>query len=512
MDDAGNAGPIAAGSVANTSDLTFESANILITGSANDGHFDKYVSDIGDVNNDGFGDFATGGFNSQGLCIFFGSQSETIANFAIDVSMAPTGAGYQCHFDAPAIQGGFPARNVGDVNGDGKQDFAVPWGKKTEGAGSPGQARIAVYAGVSPGESISFTPILEIYGYQENSLTARFAGGGNFNGDTNGANPIHDIVVGARNANEAYVIPGATSWPAGSVDLSSAAEKGTFGVKTITLVGVGTSVAPRFGFRVGFVGNVLDDAGGTQYDDIAIGAQFAGDWGKTQISVIKGRATPGAETLVVSVDQAGPDGGDPTPTEDGTAVTLKPEINGAGGSKGHGENVTGADLNGDGIPEIVATLAGNNDDTKGTFYIYDGAAVRAAAGGTIFISGGGTPTSIGTNCLEGPNGILLTGDGREFALAGNINGDPDKPGSDLVWRDYATTAGGVYARLNTEDAASGRGYGTFAWIDHDLDDPTTPGSQSWGYFKVLGVGDFNGDGADDIIVGTDESGYATLLY
>ncbi len=56
------------------------------------------------------------------------------------------------------------------------------------------------------------------------------------------------------------------------------------------------------------------------------------------------------------------------------------------------------------------------------------------------------------------------------------------------------------------------GFGTYPYIDLYLYDPFDAGSSKYAWRDVVGVGDYNGDGQVDVLVSTNGSGYAVLLY
>jgi len=70
----------------------------------------------------------------------------------------------------------------------------------------------------------------------------------------------------------------------------------------------------------------------------------------------------------------------------------------------------------------------------------------------------------------------------------------------------------VFVRRNVKDPTGTFGYGTFPYESPVLVDPLDPTGQKFGYFGAMPIGDFNGDGFPDLIVGTDGAGYAMILY
>jgi hypothetical protein len=166
-DAAGNWGPMGTDS---TGSLALRAAKFGITGNLASSNFDTRVSTIGDVNNDGFSDFLVGGNTTHGFCIFYGSNAATITDTVIDPEVAPTGTNYQCILDnvgaSPVTSyAGYEAQNIGDFNGDGLQDFAVPVGKNSKGIDN----EVRIYLGVNGGQ-IDNNAALVINGFEESVL------------------------------------------------------------------------------------------------------------------------------------------------------------------------------------------------------------------------------------------------------------------------------------------------------------------------------------------------------
>ena len=506
VDALGNVGPVTAGSVIETKELGLRAAKLAVGGAMASKDFDGRASYIGDINNDGFGDFALGGGTHGGaptgrMCIFYGSAQATVPDLTIDPAVAPSGAGYQCILDAPR-RFGFPAKSVGDVNGDGLLDLGVPAGRYNE---DPNQLRI--YLGVDGGQ-ISTTPALVVTGMIESSLQARFGGGGNFNGDVTGEGlDIDDLIIGSRNeltsTGRAYLVPGAASWPAATLDLQKPEDLAAFSVQTIELKD--SPASTQFGGHQNFAGDILTDEGGS-YDEVVIAA-YASE-GTTRAYLLKGRPISGAATLQMSEEH---DGSAP---EDANSVLLLPD---GGPNNFADDSITNVDVDGDGILDVF--LQHSKNQAYFMLYLYSGAAIQESLGGTLKLNAAAEQVGDGQHLAD--DGVIFGGEGTggpayaQYASVGNVADDPavDVDPIGIGFRHYSAGDAGVgYIRLNTHNPGAGLPFGTFPWVDIELFDPFDPASGLFAYRNVVGVGDFNGDGLDDVLVSTNGSGYVVLLY
>ncbi|MBT9560497.1 MAG: VCBS repeat-containing protein [Myxococcales bacterium] len=535
IDAFGNVGAIAAGSVVSTDQLRFNVAKVgvarvegapLCTGTAPTCHldFDRRISRIGDVNNDGFDDFAVGGNASFGFCIHYGAGTVG-ADIRVPADQAVTpgsGANWQCHLALTGTtdtnRAGHYAQNARDLNGDGLQDIAVPaFVGATIGTGDP---EIRLYFGVNGGQ-ISTVPDVVIKGWAnaEGSSTTRWSVGGDFNGDGRG-----DIVIGSKvgnvsgtaDDNKVYVIPGNATWAkvlgvSLVIDMTNPASLTANNVQTWQMP-VGTT-NPAFGAQVGFVGNVLDDAGATQYDDVVgFAMDSTAPSAQTKAVVIKGRPTPAAASFTLSYLSNG------TGNDDANTVVLRPDLP---TQKDFGTNpsVLRRDVSGDGIPDILITHSVTVNPGLRVLYAFDGAKVRGAAGGSSVLmamplDGNQVITSpkLGDSIFKSPNGsgYVWVGNFDFFGNLGNIVDDPNTNVDAIaIGHKNLDDLGKAYIRFNHVDADQGFAYGTFPWADMKLSDPF--GGSSFAERDILGVGDHNGDGFDDFAVST-ATGYVVLFY
>jgi hypothetical protein len=187
------------------------------------------------------------------------------------------------------------------------------------------------------------------------------------------------------------------------------------------------------------------------------------------------------------------------------------DLDGTGGFRLDGEaefDFSGAsvsdagDINGDGFDDIIigAPWAISNGYYSGSSYV-------------VFGTGAGFPATLDLSSLDGSNGFRLDGrhyleaSGMSVSAAGDVNGDGF---DDLI----IGGPGSFYSYSNLYDVgASYVVFGSAAPFSPVFDLSTLDGgdgfriesaSSFYDYigFSVSGAGDFNGDGFDDVIVGT----------
>ncbi len=258
------------------------------------------VSGIGDVNNDGIDDFAISAPNSSSsgkTYIIFGASRAALSALPALDSLNGSNGGFILS-ESGSTQFGASVSALGDFNGDGIDDFIV-------GAGGGFGTAYVVFgrSGVNPfagnlttaqlGGTNSATFISNGFSMFGTGLGVGAAGAGDINGDG-----LADIVVGAGNVNNAYIIFGTTT-PADLlsvpnffvsvgqnnlfVDLSDGSDIGGSGAISHgyqllpggTLHGRGVLLAgPNFssaGVAVDGAGDINNDG----FDDVVIGANTA---------------------------------------------------------------------------------------------------------------------------------------------------------------------------------------------------------------------------------------------
>ena len=317
-------------------------------------------------------------------------------------------------------------------------------------------------------------------GFRLDGEKSDFSGGSVSNaGDVNG-DGFDDVIVGARSADQngaesgtSYVIFGKASGFKATMDLPSLNGRNGFRLN-------GTSKYENLGYSVSTAGDVNGDG----FDDLIIGAPGQSD----SIYVVFGKASGFDATL----DLLNP----------GSASGFR--INGITQSTNMRISVSNAgDVNGDGFDDLIIGAPGD-------FFFFSDEPISLGTSYVIFGKGSGFDATMNLSELNGNNGFRLNGVvtggylGWSVSNAGDINGDGF---DDLI-------VGAPYADLNgihnvgTSYVVFGKSSGFDASLDlSNLDgsngfrlDGKTGGDKSGR--SISNAGDINGDGFDDVIVGS----------
>ena len=392
--------------------------------------------------------------------------------------------GTQVTGEAASNYAGQSISNVGDINGDGIDDFAIG----ATGVGGSSQGAVYVVFGTASGfpanfslASINGTNGFQINGgeYAQDFVGVSVAGGGDVNNDG-----IDDLIIGASGADPdgggsgaAYVLYGKNVAVDGAFasDIATSSLTGTTGFQIS-----GTNGGDNLGFSV-----AMGDFNGDGIEDLLVGASQADNY-RGAGYVIFGKDTGVSGAFAGNIDVA---------TLDGTNGFKMPAVNSYDYA---GTSVTNAgDINGDGIDDIAIGAMGSdpNGSNSGSVYIVYGKSTGFTA--TVSLSG-----------LDGTNGFRIAGltAGDQLGISVSGAGDVNDDGVDdlIIGSNGLTNNGGAFIVFGKNTAVNG----AFASSVNVSSLDGTNGVRIDGELsgdnlgiRVSGLGDVNGDGIDDVIIG-----------
>jgi len=457
-------------------------------GAANNVQIGHPVEGIGDINGDGFDDYlaANGPLQTdRKTYVIFGDdstgglpQSITTADLDGTNGFVVQSSSALANFE----QLGHAATGLGDINGDGIDDFAIS-APVRDGTSNPGvgPGRVHVIYGTTSG----FSATLDVQDLDgSNGFTfigeqaLDFAGfsvasAGDVNGDG-----IQDIIIGAHqkvNPNEAgtgggigsaYVIFGKDENFSEAFDLSSISASTGLEIITVPENEFGFS-SEGFAREVSGAGDINNDG----FDDIMIASTVA----------LNTAVSEGAVTVVYGSANFGNLGGAPTgatgPDFDGNGSDDILFFNASTRTVGQFQ-MPSATWSGIGTAGTGWEARGvglfDDDDTSADILWFN---TNTRAVGRFDMVGG---------VRESWKGIGQAGTGWEVkGAAGDFNNDGV---DDILWFNDSTNSTGQF-RMDGSGAASWVGIGStgLAW-------------------EIAGIGDFNGDGYDDVLWYNDSTG------
>ena len=459
----------------------------------------RSVSSAGDVNGDGYDDIIIGapftnynGSLSGSSYVVFGKASGFAAR--IEFSALDGSNGFRIDGVNQGDQSGASVSSAGDVNGDGYDDIIIgAYGADYNGAGS-GSSYVVFGKASGFSASMDLSALdgsngFRIDGDNENDWSGTsVSSAGDFNGDG-----YHDLIIGAYGADpngaesgSSYVVFGKESGFDASIDLSALDGSNGFRID-------GENRFDNSGTSVSSAGDVNGDG----YDDLIIGA-YGTDYngaGSGSSYVIFGYAT---------------------------AVSISGDLQA-------GETLTASEVVGDDVRYIWKRYGGDTAEIVSLEQSYtlteddlntrlrvevsyvnpNGDRVALQSEEAVIYKTLITPAVTDLSSLNGKTGFRLDGVNGDdhssvsVSSAGDVNGD-----------GYDDLIIGAY-RADNNGHNSGSSYVVFgkaSVFDAHIDLSTLDGSNGFrldganrgdqsGY-SVSSAGDVNGDGYDDIIIGT----------
>jgi FG-GAP repeat len=459
----------------------------VLTGNAGSDNLGAFLSAIGDINGDGFGDFAASqnnvGSTQAKIAVVFGKAGGIPASFKADTLDGSNGFIVSAAVPVPpAIRDEFTAvSGPGDLNGDGIDDLVVGLGNNK--VGSKGQAgQVFVIYGKNTAfaaelllADIDGTNGFRIDGAEQFLLIGERLGGhrrGDFNNDGKA-----DLLIGSRTSG-VYVVYGKASNFAHPFDLGTLDGSNGFQItKAANNDGSGNALA------------AAGDVNGDGIDDIIMGAKQ---------TTIGNTNKAGAAYVIFGSTSAFPAAFDPSTLDgsNGFSITgIAPDFSATGTS------VDGAgDFNGDGIADIiVGTPAG----------------AQAGRADVIFGSNSGFSASLSLGDITAANGFTLTGEraGTAFS-AGDQLGSSVSGAGDINGDNIADILVGAQAKGQSANNQNGEAYVVFgsssalpaSMVPTDLNGNNglflTGGNTGDTIGDSVSAADINNDGFSDLIVGS----------
>ncbi len=437
-------------------DTNLSDADASFLGEATNDESGRSVSEAGDVNGDGYNDFLIGAFgnddggeNAGQTYLFFGKAS----GWDMDTDLSDANGSFWG--ENAGDYSGYSVSCAGDVNGDGFDDFLIGAWENDEGGVASGQTYL-ILGGTSGWAMDTDLSTADASFWGEDALDCSgraVSGAGDVNGDG-----YDDFLIGAQDN-------GAGGLSAGQTYLILGRELADWGMDYDLSVADASFWGEDAGDYSGRAISGAGDVNGDGYDDFLIGA-----WENDE-----GGATSGQTYLILGRELA--DWG-----MDYDLSVADASFWGENVDDWSGFFVSGAgDVNSDSFDDF---LIGTNG--PGETYIIFGKD-----------SGWTMDTSLSTadaSFWEGSSG------GQLSSAAGDVNNDG--------YDDFLMAQTGKKTYLMFGKASGWAMDTAFSTADASFMDENPGDLSGW---SVSGVGDVNGDGFDDILIGAPgnmESGFS----
>lgn len=464
------------------------------------------VSGIGDINHDGYADVMVGQPGGEAAYVIFGGPQGIPRNFDVNTLNGTNG------FSITGITGalGLTVTGLGDIDGDGLDDYAIGAPEATSLSANSGGAFILYGEFIGPGGTM-FGSNLNLgtdlaafsttgFGFSAGDYdnTASFADQGGFEiagiGDVNN-DGYADFIITAPGADAAIADSGVARLVLGgeylnSANIGSTLQPGTDTLPNLPDLNAETGTAFYGSQAYGMFGTA---ASGGDHDGDGINDFAIGEVGTDTVYLVYGQAGTLNGSNIIDLQNSG--------DIDGNNIVV---IQGIAGTNFGAAVALDGDLNGDGFNDLVVG-ADFDSSGNGAVFIFNGVNGGFAGGTANTLSvaasdhdhriSGGTGENFGYSVSYAGD---VNGDGYDDLIVGSDNGGQasvsilwgSASGINLTSTDFATQNDGMHL-LTT--AYNGLGA------------------------SVSAAGDINGDGFDDLIVGAPNTGAAneggsTIIY